>query len=83
MTNQTVIVRDFQGEPLVRKVWKVANQKVYVFAEGSGRSPIGFPREDVFSYDPKHLPEIEKNYRKNPSIWNRLTQWPGEKNGDK
>jgi hypothetical protein len=60
MQGQTVIVRAFGDELLVRKVWSVGQTVVYVTDEKNydllisdrpGVVPIGIPYSDVFKYD--------------------------------
>ncbi len=60
MKGDRVIVRAFGDEALVRRVWQVNGQAVYVTddlnfrrLEAGADAPfaIGFPREDVFRYD--------------------------------
>jgi hypothetical protein len=73
---QLVIVRDFEGEPLVRRVCGVNTKKVFVcIDQKKSRSPIGFPREDVFEYNPVAIKDIQANYKSNPMIWKHVKQW--------
>ncbi len=62
MRGELVIVRGFGGVPLVRRVWEEAEHGVYItddthlkrlLAGKSETQPIGFPREDVFKFDPE------------------------------
>jgi hypothetical protein len=76
MNNQIVIVRDFLGNPLVRRVYGADAKRVYITMDTSNpRAPIGFPRKDVFFYDKKHLLELRANFKAKPSLWNNLTVW--------
>jgi hypothetical protein len=76
MNNQIVIVRDFMGKPLVRKVYGSDSQKVYVIADAPNpRAPIGFARQDVFFYNEKLLLELKEQFKTNPSLWKELTAW--------
>lgn len=76
MNNQLVIVRDFRGVPLVRRVYSSDTKRVYITTNTPNpRSPIGFPRKDVFVYDEKHLLELKKNFKTKPSLWDKLTPW--------
>ena len=61
MRGELVVVRAFGGQPLVRRVWAADASTVYICGEQefqrrlSGDEtvwPVGFPREDVFIYDP-------------------------------
>lgn len=60
MQGKVVIVRAFGDELLVRKVWSVGQNLIYVTDEKNydllingkeGVTPIGVPREDIFEYD--------------------------------
>jgi len=90
MIGEKVIVRAFGNEPLVRRVWEVTRDKVYICSDESFERikaegyqpdcfPIGFPPENVFRYDEDLFDYLTKNY-KTPSAWDRLTVWHGDKN---
>jgi hypothetical protein len=75
---EVVIVRAHQGRALVRRVWSVSRNRVYITNDEqlnrllAGREalwPLGFPREDVFKYDS----EIAANL--DAVNWSRLTRW--------
>ena len=80
MRGDLVIVRDFRGEALVRRVWDADQKAVYItddqqferlLAGHEALLPVGFPREDVFEYDPGIAESIEKE-----SIdWHMLSPW--------
>jgi hypothetical protein len=62
MKGDTVIVRSFGDKPLVRRVWEVTSEIVFICSEenynvlSSGKEgllPVGFPREYVYRYNPK------------------------------
>ncbi|MGO9622447.1 MAG: hypothetical protein ACLPT6_13705 [Desulfobaccales bacterium] len=62
MQGDMVIVRAFGGEPLVRRIWEEAGRGVYIttdtifenlLAGDTKIQPVGFPREDVFKFDPE------------------------------
>jgi hypothetical protein len=62
MKGDRVIVRAYGDVPLVRRVWGADENAVYVTDEATmaklsrgadGPFPIGFPREDVFHYEPE------------------------------
>jgi len=64
MRGDTVVVKDCAGKPLVRRVWNEDQGTVYIRTEeeyqkalagGSALEPVGFPRGDVYEYDPGHL----------------------------
>ncbi len=60
MRGNVVIIKDFQGELLIRRVWETTAKRVYITDEEGFRrlvagdrsiAAIGFPKEDVFEYD--------------------------------
>jgi hypothetical protein len=62
MKGDIVIVRSFGDKPLVRRVWEVTSEIVFICSEenynvlSSGKEgllPVGFPREYVYRYNPK------------------------------
>lgn len=71
MHGETVVVRSFGGVPLVRKVWELGEDVVYLVTEdnfnlltkGDLRAigPIGFPKEDVFIFDTKYAESISRS----------------------
>ena len=67
MKGDKVIVRADREEALIRLVWAVDEDAVYITDEAGfgklsagldGLFPIGFPREDVFRYDTKLAGQI-------------------------
>lgn len=78
MRGQKVVVRAFGGKALVRRVWVADEDAVYVFDEQEfvlavrGQQtllPVGFPRKDVFEYEPGlegHMASVD---------WRRLRPW--------
>lgn len=84
MRGDIVIVRAFRNEPLVRRVWEVTSQAVFICSEENfqalsagepGLWPVGFAREDVFCYDVDILNELTNKYESDPSLWQRLIPW--------
>ena len=76
MRGDLVIVRAYKGVPLVRRVWEEVEHGVYItddtnlkrlLAGEDAIQPIGFPREDVFKFDPEIAVEIDN------LDWDRLT----------
>jgi hypothetical protein len=68
MRGDNVIVRAFGGLPLVRKVWSIGARVIYLTddeefqkleAGKSALPPIGFPKEDVFAFDPAIVSNLE------------------------
>ena len=62
-----VIARDYKGDALVRRVWETCSKLIYLSDEvcfqqlSTGMDtlrPIGFPAEDVFTYDPAMAQDI-------------------------
>ncbi len=78
MHGETVVVRAFGGVPLIRKVWEVGEDVVYLVSDNHYNlltkedpraiGPIGFPKEDVFLYEP----EIVKLNKKTIPRWEKL-----------
>jgi hypothetical protein len=61
MRGSLVIARDYKGCGLVRRVWDLGRNLIYLSEESqfqqlstgmNALTPIGFPAEDVFTYDP-------------------------------
>jgi hypothetical protein len=83
MRGEQVIVRALGGEPLIRRVWEVFPDAIYICSEegyekliaGDGWMPVGFPREDVFRYDPSMMEALLENWHSDSTVWNRLTLW--------
>lgn len=82
MRGERVVVRDFKGRPVVCRVWDEDQSGVYVVNEEGLKLlqshegaailiPIGFPREDVFEYDPG----VVKLVGQESADWSRLNQW--------
>lgn len=85
MRGDKVIVRSFGNRPLVRRVWGADEHGVYISAEGEYQklsrgeealSPVGFPREDVFSFDPELAAVMELDDGALMD-WGRLSRWEG------
>ncbi len=79
MKGEFVVLRAYDG-PLVRRVVAAEQDVVYVatdeqyglLAQGlPALEPVGFPREDVFQYDPK----LEKEIARGKVDWQRLTPY--------
>ncbi len=86
MRGEQVIVRSYGDKPLLRNVWGVGKDVVYITREsqcqrtvehGEQIDFIGFPREDVFQYDPQLAASMEKLYREGKWNWDELTPWKG------
>lgn len=87
MSGDLVIVRAYRGEPLVRRVWEVMTNAVYVCSEerfqrlwrGEREWPAtGFPREDVFEYDGALYAVLQARWQTDSSVWDRAVPYTGE-----
>jgi hypothetical protein len=81
MRGDLVIVRAFRGVPLVRRVWEEVAQGVYItddtlferLSKGENTvQPVGFPREDVFKYDPDLAKDMDTLYQAGEWDWTKL-----------
>lgn len=86
MRGDYVIVRAFDGEPLLRVIWRVTPTTIEIcdapgyrkLRSGQRWLPIGFPRSDVFPYDAATLAMLEQdwqNYGTHPAVWDGLSPW--------
>jgi hypothetical protein len=80
MRGTFVIARTYNGRPLVLRVWDCGLNVIYLSEESqfqqlsTGRralSPVGFPAEDVFTYDPEKVKDLENGAVE----WNSLTRF--------
>jgi hypothetical protein len=80
MRGQTVVCKDFIGEPLVRIAWEDSEALVFVHTEDqfcaheSGfqhLAPVGFPIDDVFIYD--------RDAVQAPDPWPKLKPYASER----
>ena len=81
MKGDIVIVRERKGRPLVRRVWESTPTGVFISEERQFQrlaagivalNPVGFPRDDVYNYDPAVLPDLEQGLG-----WEKLTYYQG------
>lgn len=82
-----MIVKAFGGKALVRRVWAVDANAVYVTddaqfqrltaGEEGIRPMVGFPPEDVFMYDPAVVVSLGRS-DKEKLDWSKLTTWRDE-----
>jgi len=84
MRGDFVIVRALGNIPLIRRLWAEGDYCVYItnneqfqlLNEGKGGiEPVGFPREDVFKYDPKLAPSMAKLHKNGKWDWNKLVSF--------
>lgn len=86
MRGERVIVRAFDGEPLIRLIWEVSPTAVYICSEegyqrllaGGAWIPGGFPRNDVFRHDATVAKRLITSWQTDPDIWKALTIWGEE-----
>ncbi len=80
MRGTLVIARDYSGAALVRRVWDSGGRLIYLSDEAQfqqlstglrGLSPVGFPAEDVFAYDPNMAQVIASG----PVDWGSLRKF--------
>ncbi len=80
MRGEFVIVRDFRGKALLRRVWSADAKAVYItddeqferlLAAQEALLPVGFPRGDVFEYDA----QVIESAGSGSIEWGRLNQW--------
>lgn len=76
MKGQLVVVKDFRGVALIRRVWTSDESAVYISDEQgfealqrgvAGALPVGFPRRDVFVLEDGFCPDRVD--------WSRMTPW--------
>lgn len=81
MRGDLVIVRSYGNVPLIRRVWDEDDCAVYITNDEQlqllievkeALKPIGFPREDVFKYDPKLASSMDGLFKKGKWDWNKL-----------
>ena len=84
---QQVVVRGFSGQPLIRKVWEVTEAAVFVCTDKNFQRlvegydalwPVGFPREDVFQFDPEVLNSTVNLSTPTERLWCKLVPWSPE-----
>ena len=89
MRGDKVIIRAFGGEPLVRLIWNVYPDTIEICNEegyqklvtGEPWIPIGFPRKDVFQYDPGVFEKLMREWESNPAVWDSLVVWLDDADG--
>jgi hypothetical protein len=81
MRGSHVIVRAFGGVPLIRRIWDEETSLIYItndeqfelLTKGKeALEPIGFPREDVFTYDSELASSMNQLYEDGKWDWNKL-----------
>ena len=84
MKGELVIARAYGGEPLVRRVWSANDRLVYItneeeFQKGDNSenqvNVIGFPREDIFTYNEVLAAAIGDFCRDGTWDWEKLSPW--------
>lgn len=81
MRGDLVIIRAFRGVPLVRRVWEEVGHGVYItddihleklMAGEDTVQPVGFPREDVFKFDPELAAVMDDLIQNGNWDWTKL-----------
>jgi hypothetical protein len=81
MRGELVIVKAFGGVPLVRRIWEEVEHGVYIaddtnfeklLAGENTIQPVGFPREDVFRFDPEIAAKMDDLVRNGKWDWTKL-----------
>lgn len=84
MRGDFVIVRSFGGIPLIRRLWDEGDHAVFItndeqfqlLTKGENAiEPIGFPREDVFKYDPELASLMDRLVKSGKWDWNKLASY--------
>ncbi len=85
MKGDLVIARAYKGEPIILRVWSETDRGVWltdeaeyqllINDEGGRASVLGFPREDVFRYDPEFASTIKESWESKTWSWNHLTPY--------
>ena len=81
MSKDLVIIKTYNGTPLVRRVWEENESFIYItndeqfkhLANGEeALEPVAFPRKDVFQYDPELASLMDKLLENGEWDWNKL-----------
>jgi len=84
MRGDFVIVRAFGNIPLIRRLWDEDDYGIYItndvqlqlLIDGKeALQPIGFPREDVFQYDPELASSMDRLIKSGKWDWNKLVSF--------
>jgi hypothetical protein len=79
-----VVVRAYGAKPLIRRVWEVTEQAVYIsdeknyqlLADGlNGLEPVGNLRKYVFIYDPATFPAETEGIPQDEAFWAQLQKY--------
>ena len=83
MRGDVVILRAYLGRPYIMKVWEMGKRVVYLAKEeqylyllsndSRAVEPIGFPKEDVFEFNPKIAKAIDTLSEGKSFNWEKLT----------
>ncbi len=83
MKGDQVVIRTFGGEPRIVRVWEIGEKVIAICSEENyqnlilgknGLSPVGFPKKDVFRYNPSQE-KMLKNWRNDPALWQHLSSY--------
>jgi hypothetical protein len=73
---ELVIIKSFGGMPLIRRIYKLNEKVVYITCDSmEGIISLGFPREDVFKYDPNVAFSMVQLYKTGKWEWNKLVPY--------
>lgn len=81
MRGDLLIVKAYNGLPLIRRIWDEDEKAVYItddtqldflLAGKNALLPVGFPREDAFKFDPELAANMETLYKNGKWDWNKL-----------
>lgn len=81
MRGDLVIVRAYGNVPLIRRVWDENDCTVYIINDEQlqllmkgkeALEPVGFPREDVFKYNPELAASMDQLYKDGKWDWDKL-----------
>jgi hypothetical protein len=84
MRGNIVIIRTYGDVPLVRRVWDEDDSAIYItndeqfqlLTQGKeALQPVGFPREDVFQYNPDLAAVMDQLVKSGKWDWNKLVSF--------
>ena len=84
MRGDFVIVRAFGNIPLIRRLWDEGDYLIYItndeqfqlLTDGKkALEPIGFPRKDIFKYDPELASSMDRLVKSGKWDWSKLASF--------
>lgn len=90
MKGQLILLRDFDGGPLVRRLWSSDADRVYVCMSDDydrlvnqqpAPSPTGFPKENAFQFEEALVASLQDAFKKGDlnrvqRLWRRAVPFP-------